>query len=139
MTPYAMLASGSTTSTSSALAVRLAAWHDAMVTHERRLRTGRTGDVCDDECPHAEARTLWAEALAAFGERARELSFLRSRATDNAPPIANTAGPRSHEAERVADERPSDGEWRVAARGPRGRPVTSPTPRPRRMLTEAEL
>ncbi len=48
MNPYAMLASGSTTSTSSAHAARLAAWHDALVSHERRLRTGRTGDVCDD-------------------------------------------------------------------------------------------
>jgi len=139
MNPYAMLASGSTTSTSSALAARLAAWHDAMVAHERRLRTGRTGDVCDDECPHVEARTLWAEALAAFGERARELSFLRSRAMNNAQLIANTVGPRSRESERVADERPSDGEWRRAVRDPRGRPATSPTLRPRRMLTEAEL
>lgn len=115
MNPYAMLASGSTTSTSSALAARLAARHDAMVAHERRLRTGRTGDVCDDECPHVEARTLWAEALAAFGERALELSLLRSRATDNAPLIATTVGPRSRESERVADERSSDGEWRRAS------------------------
>jgi hypothetical protein len=92
MNPYAMLASGNATSTSSALAARLAAWHDAMVAHERRLRTGRTGDVCDDECPHVEARPLWAEALAAFGERARELSFLRSRATNNAQGIAKTVG-----------------------------------------------
>ena len=84
MNPYAMLASGRGESTSSALAVRLAAWHDAMVAHERRLRTGRTGDVCDDECPHVEARTLWAEALVAFGERAHELLFLRSRATSHA-------------------------------------------------------
>jgi len=41
MNPYAMLASGSGDSTSSALAARLAAWHDAMVAHERRLRAGR--------------------------------------------------------------------------------------------------
>jgi hypothetical protein len=82
-----MLASGSDTSTSSVLAARLAAWHDAMVAHERRLRTGRTGDVCDDECPHVEARSLWAEALEVFGERAHELSFLRSRATSPARPV----------------------------------------------------
>jgi hypothetical protein len=139
MNPYAMLASGSATSTSSALAARLAAWHDAMVTHERRIRTGRTGDVCNDECPHVEARTLWAEALAAFGERARELSFLCSRAKSNAEQIASTVGARSHKSERAADERPADGEWRRAVRDPQGRPVTSPALRPRRMMTEAEL
>jgi hypothetical protein len=139
MNPYAMLASGSATSTSSALAARLAAWHDAMVAHERRLRTGRTRDVCDDECPHVEARTLWAEALAAFGQRARELSFLRSRATSNAQVIADTVGPQSREVERPDHERPSDGEWRRGVRDPRGRPVTSPALQPRRMMTEAEL
>lgn len=89
MNPYTMLASASGTSTSSVLASRLAAWHDAMVAHERRLQTGRTGDVCDDECPHVEARSLWAEALAAFGARAHELSFLRSRATSAARPGAD--------------------------------------------------
>ena len=57
----------------------LTAWHDAMVAHERRLRTGRTTDACDDECPHDEARTLWAEALLTLGSRAGELTFLRSR------------------------------------------------------------
>jgi hypothetical protein len=139
MKPYAMLASGNGASTSSALAARLATWHDAMVAHERRLRTGRTGDVCDDECPHVEARTLWAEALAAFGERAHELSFLRSRATNNAQPIANTVGPRSRESERANHERPSGGERTRAVRDSRGRPVTSPTLRPRHMMTEAEL
>jgi hypothetical protein len=51
-----------------------------MVAHERRLRAGRTGDRCDDECPHAEARALWREAVDAFGARAHELTFLRSRA-----------------------------------------------------------
>ena len=53
-----------------------------MVAHERRLRTGRTSDVCGDECPHAEAPTLWSEAIAMFGPRARELTFLRSRANE---------------------------------------------------------
>jgi hypothetical protein len=139
MNPYAMLASGSGASTSSALAARLAAWHDAMVAHERRLRTGRTGDVCDDECPHVEARTLWAEALAAFGERAHELSFLRSRAPNNEQPLANTVGPPPRESERADHERPSGGERRRAIRGARGRPVTSPSPRPQHMMTEAEL
>jgi hypothetical protein len=100
MNPYAMLASGSGTSTSSALAARLAAWHDAMVAHERR--SGRTGNVCDDEGPHVEARALWAEALATFGERAHELSFLRSRATSrekSRPRPSGSAGRESIEEE----------------------------------------
>ena len=79
MNPYVMLGSGIGTSEAASLSARLAAWHDAMVAHERRLRTGRTADTCDDECPHVEARTLWAEALATFGPRAGELTFLRSR------------------------------------------------------------
>src|SRR5688572_11758298 len=54
-----------------------------MVAHERRLRTGTTGDLCDDECPHAEARSLWSEAIEAFGPRAHELKFLHSRAIDS--------------------------------------------------------
>jgi hypothetical protein len=80
MNPYVMLGSGIGTSEAASLCARLAAWHDAMVAHERRLRTGRTADTCDDECPHVEARTLWAEALATFGTRASELTFLHSRA-----------------------------------------------------------
>ena len=80
MNPYVMLGSGIGTSEAASLSARLAAWHDAMVAHERRLRTGRTADACDDECPHVEARTLWAEALAVFGTRASDLTFLRSRA-----------------------------------------------------------
>jgi hypothetical protein len=63
-----------------ALCDRLAAWHDAMVAHERQLQGGRGGTMCDEECPHAEARALWAEAVAAFGPRARELAFLKARA-----------------------------------------------------------
>jgi hypothetical protein len=83
MNPYVMLGSGVATNEATALSARLSAWHDAMVAHERRLRTGRTGDSCDDECPHVEARALWSEAVATFGPRAHELTFLRSRA--NAP------------------------------------------------------
>ena len=78
--PYTILSSGLGTDEASALSARLSAWHDTMVAHERRLRTGATSDSCDDECPHAEARTLWSEAVATFGARARELTFLRSRA-----------------------------------------------------------
>ena len=77
---YAMLSSGIATTESTSLTTRLAAWHDAMVAHERRLRSGRTTDACDDECPHVEAQTLWAEALDTFGPRSSELAFLRSRA-----------------------------------------------------------
>jgi hypothetical protein len=80
MNPYVMLGSGIGTSEATSLSVRLTAWHDAMVAHERRLRTGGTADVCDEECPHVEARTLWAEVSATFGRRAHELTFLRSRA-----------------------------------------------------------
>jgi hypothetical protein len=126
MNPYAMLASGRGESTSSALAARLAAWHDAMVAHERRLRTGRTADACGDECPHVEARTLWDEALAAFGERAHELSFLRSRAASHAQPVANAVATPTRESERADADRPLDREWRRIDRDSRSRPVISP-------------
>jgi hypothetical protein len=94
MNPYAILGSGVGTPEAASLRARLSAWHDAMVAHERRLRTGRTSDRCDEECPHVEARTLWAEVLAAFGTRANELAFLRSRAIaapDHAELTAPTA------------------------------------------------
>lgn len=84
MNPYAVLGAGHGTDGGASLSARLTAWHDAMVAHERRLRTGSTGDACDDECPHAEARVLWAEAVATFGPRAHELAFLRSRASQTA-------------------------------------------------------
>jgi hypothetical protein len=75
---YAMLSSGVGSIEAMDLSARLSAWHDAMVAHERRLRTGTTNDRCDDECPHAEARALWVEAVATFGARAQELKFLRA-------------------------------------------------------------
>jgi hypothetical protein len=83
MNPYTMLGSGIGTNEAMSLSARLSAWHDAMVAHERRLRTGRVSHVCDDECPHAEARTLWSEAVATFGRRAHELTFLRLRASES--------------------------------------------------------
>lgn len=99
MNPYVILGSSLGTREALSLGSRLSAWHDAMVAHERRLRTGRTGDTCDDECPHAEARALWAEALTTFGPRAHELTFLRSRASAVAarlrsatPPAVRAAG-----------------------------------------------
>jgi hypothetical protein len=80
MNPYSMLGSGNGTPAAAASSARLATWHDAMVTHERKIRAGRAEAVCDEECPHAEARALWVEALEVFGDRAQELTFLRSRA-----------------------------------------------------------
>ena len=80
MNPYAIVGSGIGTPEAASLRARLMAWHDAMVAHERRLRSAQTTDVCDDECPHVDARTLWAETTALLGARANELTFLRSRA-----------------------------------------------------------
>ena len=79
MNPYAVIGSGTGTPEAESLGVRLTAWHDSMVAHERRLRSAPSIDGCHDECPHAEARALWAEALETFGSRAHELRFLRSR------------------------------------------------------------
>ena len=80
MNPYAIVGSGIGTPEAASLRARLMAWHDAMVAHERRLRSAQTTDVCDDECPHVDARALWAETTALLGARANELTFLRSRA-----------------------------------------------------------
>jgi hypothetical protein len=80
MNPYAVVSSIIGTADAASLRARLTAWHDAMAAHERRLRCGHAIDVCDEECPHAEARALWAEALAVLGERVSELTFLRSHA-----------------------------------------------------------
>lgn len=93
MTPYSIAGSGAEGAGAVGLCERLKQWHDSMVAHERRLRAGRTADACDDECPHAEARDLWAEAQATFGPRASELTFLQSRATVR-PPSAANASPR---------------------------------------------
>jgi len=81
MNPYAILSSRIDTRDATSLSVRLATWHDAMVAHERRLRSASTSDMCDEECPHVEARMLWEEAVEAFGPRANELAFLRSQAS----------------------------------------------------------
>lgn len=84
MNPYTMLGSAIGTDEAAMLGARLSAWHDAMVFHERRLRTARASKGCDDECPHAEAGVLWSEAVATFGPRAHELTFLLSRANEAA-------------------------------------------------------
>jgi hypothetical protein len=81
---YRMLGRGIGTPEAHDLAERLSAWHDAMVAHERRI--DRT---CDEECPHADAGFLWGEATDTFGERARELVFLQSRASRRAKRAAS--------------------------------------------------
>jgi hypothetical protein len=79
MNLYTMVGSGQATPEAAALGARLSSWHDAMVAHERKIRFG--GDEpCDEECPHADARALWTEAIEILGDRAHELTFLRSRA-----------------------------------------------------------
>lgn len=80
MNLYMTLGSGSGTPDGQWLATRLAEWHDAMVAHERRLRTSGAPVACDDDCPHHEARSLWREALDVFGQRAHELLYLRDKA-----------------------------------------------------------
>jgi hypothetical protein len=58
------------------LAKRLVLWHDAMVKH---LRTAsRRGAGCKDDCPHEQARLLWAEAVEVFGDEAQKMAFLRT-------------------------------------------------------------
>jgi hypothetical protein len=95
MNPYTILSSGVGTQEAAALSSRLSEWHDAMVAHERRLRAGTTSDACDDECPHAEARLLWSDALATFGDRAKQLAFLRSVAQYARRSAASAAHGRS--------------------------------------------
>lgn len=65
-----------------ALAVRLSAWHDAMVAHQRPADTARAAR-CDDDCPHAEARFLWLEAVEVFGEHTKQFKFLRRHGCSN--------------------------------------------------------
>jgi hypothetical protein len=92
MNPYVAIGMAMGTSEATSLSVRLASWHDAMVAHERALGAGRKDGACDDECPHADARTLWAEAVETLGPRADELTFLRSRVHSSAADIATTNG-----------------------------------------------
>jgi hypothetical protein len=100
MNPYAIDSLGTDAVDAASLRARLEAWHDAMVTHERRLRSDPAADLCDDECPHVEAAALWTEASAMLGPRASELRFLRSRAA--AGTAADTGDDREpHEAHHV--------------------------------------
>jgi hypothetical protein len=120
MNPYLMLGSGFGTNEATSLSARLSAWHDAMVAHERRLRSRKTGDVCDDECPHAEARALWSEAVATFGPRAHELAFLHSRANETARSKSGTGAREvvsaaAESAHRSSRTRPAQGQRALAA------------------------
>ena len=108
MSPYVIVGPGSETVEGTSLRARLMAWHDAMVAHERRLRSGNTTDVCDEECPHTEARTLWAEVFVQLGPRASELTFLRLRGA------APAAEPVLHQADTAPRLRAS----RAASSGP---------------------
>ena len=87
MNPYAIASLGTDAADAASLRARLVAWHDAMVTHERRLRSDPSADLCGDECPHVEATALWTEASAMLGPRASELTFLRSRALLGSTPL----------------------------------------------------
>jgi hypothetical protein len=80
MNPYAITGASIGITEATSLRARLMAWHDAMVAHERRLRSAQITETCDDECPHVEARALWVEVSAMVGPCASRLTFLRSRA-----------------------------------------------------------
>jgi hypothetical protein len=110
MSPYTILSSGVGSREAADLSARLSAWHDAMVAHERRLRAGTTSDSCNEDCAHAEARALWADAVATFGARAAELTFLRSRAQDARRSMRGAGPARSRaEAAEYARQAPESG------------------------------
>jgi hypothetical protein len=76
MNVYKSLGHGVGSPEALALAARLSAWHDAMVAHQRPADTSRV-TRCDAECPHADATSLWHEAVDIFGDEAEQLEFLR--------------------------------------------------------------
>ena len=115
MNPYSMVGSGNGTREAAALSARLATWHDTMVAHDRKIRAGRAGEVCDEECPHAEARALWVEALEVFGGRAQELTFLRSRAIVGSEPPEELVAPADVVSEAADRGRRSNGSVHTAA------------------------
>jgi hypothetical protein len=115
MNLYTMVGSGNGTHEAAALSARLAAWHDAMVAHERKIRAGRAEAVCDEECPHAEAPALWVEALEIFGDRAQELTFLRSRAIVAAEPFQDLVASANLVSEAADRGRRSHGSGHKAA------------------------
>ena len=58
MNPYTLLGSALGTTAAVSLAQRLAAWHDAMVTHERRLRAGLLATSDATRTAHTARLTL---------------------------------------------------------------------------------
>ena len=118
MNPYGIVGSGLGTTEAASLRTRLMAWHDAMVAHERRLRSGKTTDACDDQCPHVDARALWAEVSAMLGRRANELTFLRSRALGT----SGSSDRRIASAKSASSEADSDHRSRTTVRYPGRRP-----------------
>jgi hypothetical protein len=76
MNVYKSLGYAAGTPEALALAARLSAWHDAMVAHQRPADTTRI-TRCDDDCPHAEAKLLWLEAVDVFGDGAEQMGFLQ--------------------------------------------------------------
>jgi hypothetical protein len=127
MNPYFLIGSASGTAEAGSLSQRLAAWHDAMVAHERTLRAGRRGDECDDDCAHGQARALWAEAVTTFGDRAQELSFLRSRAIGEIPQSEDGAvSARAEPGQASDDGRENQRTRRTSA--PRQRPLRADPP-----------
>jgi hypothetical protein len=116
MNPYAIVGSGIGTAEAASLRGRLRAWHDAMVAHERRMRLGHITEVCDEDCAHVEARMLWAEASAMLGPRARDLTFLRSRALKASPSSNQLAEPPKTVSQQAKSAGPSS-----AARAPSAR------------------
>jgi hypothetical protein len=80
---YTSIASRIGSSEAWSLAARVAAWHDAMVAHERR-RSVRISE-CDEECPHEEAQLLWTEAVSVFGDGAPTCEFLRFHGEAGSP------------------------------------------------------
>jgi hypothetical protein len=136
MNPYSMLGSGDGAGVAASLSARLASWHDAMVAHERRLRAGRGADVCDEECPHADARILWVEALAVFGERAHELTFLRSRAAAQSGSSDELVAPTAVVSEAAESSRRSN---EPARQSTAHRPKSSARSSERSLIATAQL
>ena len=86
MNLYSALAAFAGSADARTLSHRLSDWHDEMVAHERQLRVGKPSE-CADDCPHVTARELWAEALSTFGDRARELVYLRAKGEHRKKPV----------------------------------------------------
>lgn len=94
MNPYAMVGSTLDTHEAASLRARLRSWHDAMVAHERRLKSVGDAGICHGECPHVTAGQLWAEALELLGSEANALTFLRSRASNGSNGSGSTSASR---------------------------------------------